>query len=146
LSSESSRSRFERHISTNSASTDMTRLTMSTSSWDVESYISKNDVSEPHLSFEEPEVDPARPSYRSTMPVLRESDEKFESPMLHRGLSHGSDPNLVGMAKGASRPSVTRGTSLHRSRQRSKSASLSTLPRPARYALFPSVNTVGPLI
>jgi hypothetical protein len=146
LSSASGRSRFERHVSTISASSDMTRLTTSTSSWEVESYAPKSEISEPHSSFEEPEAEAARPSYRATMPVLRESDGEFESPMLRHGLSRGSDPNLVGMAKGAGRPSLTRGTTVRNSRQRSKSASLSSPPPRSHYSLFPSVNTIGALI
>ena len=130
---------FERHRSTASASTDFTRLTRSTSSLDMESFMNlKDELTEPMPSFEQ--NDGAYP-----MPTLPESDEIFQRP-LDSFNNSGSDPNLAGLAKGTRNlPTHSKDPVVAR-RQRSRTASLSTPPPPGQYSLFPGVQMTGPRI
>ncbi|KAH8879380.1 hypothetical protein GQ53DRAFT_39389 [Thozetella sp. PMI_491] len=128
---------FERHISTTSASTDFTRLTMSTSSLDRDSYMlmrSESMESLPSLEL----TDAVQP-----MPTLPESEEVGELPALRRHFAtSGSDPNLVALAKGPSSPTRTKDPILAR-RARARTTSLSTPPPPGQYSLFPGVQMTG---
>ena len=130
---------FERHRSTASASTDFTRLTRSTSSLDMESFMNlKDELTEPMPSFEQ--NDGAYP-----MPTLAESDEVYQRP-LDSFSNSGSDPNLAGLAKGTRNlPTHTKDPVVAR-RQRARTASLSTPPPPGQYSLFPGVQMTGPRI
>jgi hypothetical protein len=67
-SNASSRSVFERHTSTTSAGTDYTRLTMSTSSLDIENYIPKRDADAESATFDSEFVH----ARTETMPPLPE--------------------------------------------------------------------------
>ncbi|KAB5558406.1 hypothetical protein GE09DRAFT_1221519 [Coniochaeta sp. 2T2.1] len=145
-SNETDRSQYsERHISTTSASTDFTRLTMSTSSLDIESYIPKPDAVEvmppPVPVVEEvlPAVHARAKSHGTIMPSLAESEEMADQPgPLRRDLS-ASDPNLVRLAT----KSPTKKKDALLTRRRARTTSLSTPPPPGQYALFPSVQISG---
>lgn len=142
-SNETDRSHYsDRHISTTSASTDFTRLTMSTTSLDIENYIPKPDmdVMPPPVPVEEVPVVHARAkSHGAIMPSLSESEEMQDEPgPLRRDLS-ASDPNLVRLANKS--PSKRKDPLL--ARRRARTASLSTPPPPGQYALFPSVQISG---
>ncbi|KAK1769178.1 hypothetical protein QBC33DRAFT_448164 [Phialemonium atrogriseum] len=135
----------DRHVSTTSASTDFTRLTMSTSSLDMDTYIPKIETVEPP-PFEESDYFHVRAKSQGTMPILPEMDDAPEQPMIRRDLTHGSDPNLVRLAtEGDSRPGAKRKDQLL-TRRRARTTSLSTPPPPGQYALFPSVHITGPRI
>lgn len=92
----SSRSVFERHISSTSTNTDYTRLTMSISSVDMERFNFKDDA--PATTFEDQE--PELPDLPLTHARSRSAAGLLgtaTSPSLTPGLSrdtHGSDPNL----------------------------------------------------
>jgi len=145
-SNESDPSGSERHVSTTSASTDFTRLTMSTSSLDMDTYIPKCDPADAPLRVEEPEPFHVRAKSQGTMPILPESEVAFEPSIIRRGPTHGSDPNLVRLAmEGDSNANAKRKEQLF-TRRRARTTSLSTPPPPGQYALFPSVHISGPRI
>lgn len=145
MSNDTDPSGSDRHVSTTSASTDFTRLTMSTSSLDMDTYIPKIDTVEPP-PFEESDYFHVRAKSQGTMPILPEMDDAPEQPMIRRDLTHGSDPNLVRLAtEGDSRPGAKRKDQLL-TRRRARTTSLSTPPPPGQYALFPSVHITGPRI
>lgn len=134
-SNDSSRSGSERHISTASTATDYTRLTMSTSSINMEDLVTKEPV--PSFVDHDDVTEPTHTrsgSKASPMAVLLES-ETLGSP-LRRDLNRGSDTNL----------SSKRRDSLHTRRGRARTTSLSTPPPPGQYALFPQINMTGPRI
>jgi hypothetical protein len=142
-SNETDRSQYsERHISTTSASTDFTRLTMSTTSLDIENYIPKPDIDvmPPPVPLEEVPVVHARAkSHGNIMPSLPESEEAMDEPgPLRRDLS-ASDPNLVRLAN----KSPTKRKDPLLTRRRARTTSLSTPPPPGQYALFPAVQISG---
>ncbi|KAH8910057.1 hypothetical protein BR93DRAFT_966111 [Coniochaeta sp. PMI_546] len=142
-SNETDRSQYsERHISRTSASTDFTRLTMSTTSLDIENYIPKQDIDvmPPPVPVEEAPVVHARAkSHGTIMPSLSESEEMQDEPgPLRRDLS-ASDPNLVRLAN----KSPTKRKDSFPARRRARTTSLSTPPPPGQYALFPSVQVTG---
>lgn len=128
----SSRSVFERHISSTSTSTDYTRLTMSTNSVDMENFIFKDDS--PIVASEEPTVDvqvegPAAVLQANSLHARSHSAAGLlgpKSPMLSRD-THNSDSNLGGLQS----PKRQAG------RARSKTMSSST---PGQFSLFPAVN------
>jgi hypothetical protein len=135
----------ERHISTTSASTDFTRLTMSTTSLDMENYLTKPDQEAiPPPSVEEvASVIHARAKSQGTiMPSLPETEEAaFDPSLLRRGdATHASDPNLLSLA---SKPQAKSNSPLSNARRRARTTSLSTPPPPGQYALFPSVPMSG---
>lgn len=145
-SNESAPSGSERHVSTTSASTDFTRLTMSTSSLDMETYIPKPDAAELPPRVEEPEPFHVRAKSQGTMPILPESEVAFDSALIRRDQTHGSDPNLVRLAKeGDTKSNLKRKEQLF-TRRRARTTSLSTPPPPGQYALFPTVHISGPRI
>lgn len=138
----SSRSVFERHISSTSTNTDYTRLTMSISSVDMESFNFKDDASpvaiattsEEHEQLE-PESEllvlaPTHSRSRSAAGLLGTATTTTSSPGLSRD-THCSDPNLVG------------GLQQHSPKQnggaggRARSRTLSSTP--GNFSLFPSV-------
>ncbi|KAL2277323.1 hypothetical protein FJTKL_00044 [Diaporthe vaccinii] len=126
-SAMSSRSNFDRHISTTSSTnTDYTRMTMSTGSVNIEDYLPKDDAPRA-ISTEDAEVSqaaaavPAHARSQSIAGLLNSMDSR----PLSRG-NHSSDPNLDKLHS-AKRP-VGRG----RSRTLSSSP-----PPPGQYALFP---------
>ncbi|KAJ9155819.1 Pak-box p21-rho-binding protein [Coniochaeta hoffmannii] len=153
-SNETDRSQYsERHISTTSASTDFTRLTMSTTSLDIENFIiPKPEITElapppvPQQPLDEAALLPAVHARAKShgalvMPSLSESEETADEPgpLLRRGDLSASDPNLVRLAGKA--PSKRRDPLL--ARRRARTTSLSTPPPPGQYALFPSVQISG---
>lgn len=134
----------ERHISTTSASTDFTRLTMSTTSLDMETYLPKPDqevVSSPPVEEAAPVVHARAKSQGTVMPSLPETEEAaFDPSLLRRGdATHASDPNLLSLA---TKPQAKSNNPLT-ARRRARTTSLSTPPPPGQYALFPSVQTPG---
>ncbi|KAM7222478.1 hypothetical protein V8F06_002256 [Rhypophila decipiens] len=138
---ESTRSGFERHASTASTSTDFTRLTMSTSSLEIEGSLPG---SEPLHRF--PSFESSKMEGKGAMPTVSESEEMTGelSPVPRPQFlsQHGSDPNLVKL--GAEEPmSHRRKESLQARRGRARTTSLSTPPPPNQYALFPSVHMSG---
>lgn len=143
-SNETDRSQYsERHISTTSASTDFTRLTMSTSSLGIENFKPKPEIDVVAPLVPQPEELPvvhARAKSQGTiMSSLLESEEMADQiGSLRRDLS-ASDPNLVRLAN---RSPVKRKDPLLTNR-RARTASLSTPPPPGQYALFPSVQIAG---
>ena len=137
---ESTRSGFERHASTASSSTDFTRLTMSTSSLDMEGYFPG---SEPLHRF--PSFESSKHDGKSAMPTLSETEEMSAEPGSAdrpQFMSHGSDPNLVRL-NGDEGFSHRRKESIQARRGRARTTSLSTPPPPNQYALFPSVHMSG---
>ncbi|KAK3375436.1 hypothetical protein B0H63DRAFT_420178 [Podospora didyma] len=135
---ESSRSGFEKHTSTTStASTDYSRLTLSTSSIDMETYLPKTLHRFP--SFE----NHSRAESKGAMPTLNESDETLDAfPPRREFASRGSESNLVRMATNEQPPNKWKDSILTR-RQRARTTSLSTPPPPNQYALFPSKQMNG---
>lgn len=135
----------ERHISTTSASTDFTRLTMSTSSLDIENFIPMPEIDDvpapPPVEEERPPFHARAKSQGNFMPSLPESEEAaFDPSLLRRGdATHASDPNLLSLASKA--PAKSQGPLL--TRRRARTTSLSTPPPPGQYALFPSVQMSG---
>lgn len=123
----SSRSVFERHISSTSTNTDYTRLTMSTNSIDMEGFILKDS---PVAASEEQTVDSqlevAGAELHGTSPHARSQSAAGllgpKSPALTRD-THGSDPNLTG-------PQPPKGQT---GRARSKTMSST----PGQFSLFP---------
>ncbi|KAJ4392078.1 hypothetical protein N0V93_005699 [Gnomoniopsis smithogilvyi] len=129
----SSRSVFERHISSTSTNTDYTRLTMSISSVDMEGFNFKDDVPVTTSEEPEPEVPVPSPTHarsRSAAGLLGTAT----SPGLNQGLSrdtHCSDPNLAGLQ--SSKQNVA---------GRARSRTLSSTP--GNFSLFPSVTKAPP--
>ncbi len=134
-SNETDNTASERHISTASASTDFTRLTMSTASLDIEDLIPKNEATAP---VEVPEAGPSHTRGKSEpMAVLME--ESLES---RRNLGELDGSSSSGLSREAGDDSAgkvikRKDSSLVR-RQRAKTTSLSTPPQ--QYTLFPAVN------
>lgn len=132
----SSRSVFERHISSTSTNTDYTRLTMSTNSVDMDNFIFKDDS--PIVASEEHVMDAQfdRPAMllQATAPHTRSHSAAGllgpKSPLLSRD-THNSDSNLAGLQS----PKGPAG------RARSKTMSSST---PGQFSLFPAVISKGP--
>lgn len=129
----SSRSVFERHISSTSTNTDYTRLTMSISSVDMESFNFKDDA--PVQSFEEkePELPVLAPTHsrsRSAAGLLGAATSPVLSPGLSRD-THCSDSNLVGLQS----PTL-------KAAGRARSRTLSSTP--GNFSLFPSVTKAPP--
>lgn len=126
-SAMSSRSNFDRHISTTSSTnTDYTRMTMSTGSVNIEDYLPKDDTPRA-ISTEDAEVSQAAtavPNHARSQSIAGLLNSMDSRP-LSRG-NHSSDPNLDKLHS-AKRP-VGRG----RSRTLSSSP-----PPPGQYALFP---------
>ncbi|KAK3322346.1 hypothetical protein B0H66DRAFT_199699 [Apodospora peruviana] len=140
---ESARSGFERHISTASSSTDLTRMTTSTSSLDMENCAPKAESLHRFPSFEFH----SRAESKSAMPTLPESEEVVSAELTGFGarppfLSRGSDPNLVRLAMDGE-ATHKRKDSIQARRGRARTTSLSTPPPPNQYALFPSVQMSG---
>lgn len=128
-----SRSNFDRHISTISANTDYTRLTMSTSSLNIDDYMSKDDALQA-FSSPQPAEDKDAVVVPETSAAAGPVHTKSQSiagllSLGQRPLSrdnHSSDPNLSGM-----RPLKS---PLGRGRSRTLS---STTPPPGQFSLFP---------
>lgn len=129
-----SRSNFDRHISTISANTDYTRLTMSTSSLNIDDYMPK-DESPQAISAEEkegkfpeaigvPHVASAMSSHAKSQSIAGLLNRPEQRPLSRD--NHSSDPNLAGMR--APKSPFSRG----RSRTLSSSP-----PPPGQYGLFP---------
>lgn len=144
-SNETDRSQYsERHISTTSTSTDFTRLTMSSTSLDIENFIPKPEIEVmpppiPQLEEAVPVIHARAKSHGNIMPSLSESEEMLDQPgPLRRDLS-ASDPNLVRLAD----KSPVRRKDPLLTRRRARTTSLSTPPPPGQYALFPSVQISG---
>lgn len=118
-----SRSEFDRHISTISANTDYTRLTMSTSSLNLEDYLPKDDEPQAISNEDKDIIVPetvAHARSQSIAGLLNASDPR---PLSRE--NHNSDPNLAGMRLAKS--------PLGRGRSRT----MSTPPPPGQYGLFP---------
>lgn len=122
----SSRSVFERHISTTSSNTDYTRLTMSTTS-DMDTFIFKDD-SPITTTMEDqiPETDEmlSPPHARSQSEAGLLGPAKPQAPVCD---SHGSESNLVGMQS----------QSPKRQAGRARSRTMSSTP--GQFSLFPAV-------
>lgn len=149
--SSTDRSQYsERHISTTSASTDFTRLTMSTTSLDMESFIMpKPEVvvdtmtppPVPQLEEAVPAVHARAKSHGTIMPSLSETEEMMDEPgPLRRDLS-ASDPNLISLASKSA--AKRKDPLLTRRRARTTSLSTPSPPPPGQYALFPSIQISG---
>ncbi|KAK0711154.1 hypothetical protein B0H67DRAFT_646553 [Lasiosphaeris hirsuta] len=136
---ESTDSGFEKHVSVTSSSTDFTRLSMSTSSLDLETFAPKP---EPLHQFPALEPTRSRIESKNTMPTLPESEEVVSGSVMYRQdfKSRSSESNLVKLA--LEEPSKRKESILAR-RQRARTTSLSTPPPPGQYALFPSRNVSG---
>ncbi|KAJ0116548.1 hypothetical protein J7T55_007528 [Diaporthe amygdali] len=125
-SAMSSRSNFDRHISTTSSTnTDYTRMTMSTSSVNIEDYLPKDDAPRA-ITKDDPETSQAS----AAIPHARSQSiagllNSMDSSPLSRG-NHSSDPNLDKLR--SAKRQVGRG------RARTLSSSP---PPPGQYALFP---------
>lgn len=126
-SAMSSRSNFDRHISTTSSTnTDYTRMTMSTGSVNIEDYLPKDDAPRA-ISTEDAEPAQAAtavPSHARSQSIAGLLNSMDSRP-LSRG-NHSSDPNLDRLH--SAKRQVGRG----RSRTLSSSP-----PPPGQYALFP---------
>lgn len=126
-SAMSSRSNFDRHISTTSStSTDYTRMTMSTGSVNIEDYLPKDDAPR---AFSTEEAEPAQAATAVPNHARSQSIAGLLNSMDSRPLSrgnHSSDPNLDRLH--SAKRQVGRG----RSRTLSSSP-----PPPGQYALFP---------
>ncbi|KAK3692766.1 hypothetical protein B0T22DRAFT_25262 [Podospora appendiculata] len=139
---------FERHHSTASYATDLTRLTLSTSSLDIDSYLPPK--MEALHRFPSAESH-SRAESMTTMPTLPESEEVASTPEegpaaagpRPRFNSHGSVPNLIKTAMEQHSPNSRRKESIQTRRQRARTTSLSTPPPANQYALFPSVHMSG---
>ncbi|KAK3357461.1 hypothetical protein B0T25DRAFT_159223 [Lasiosphaeria hispida] len=136
---ESTDSGFEKHVSATSSSTDFTRLSMSTSSLDLETFAPKP---EPLHQFPALEPTRSRAESKSIMPTLPESEEAGSESVMYRQdfKSRSSESNLVRLA--LDEPSRRKESILAR-RQRARTTSLSTPPPPGQYALFPSTHVSG---
>ncbi|KAL1865288.1 hypothetical protein VTK73DRAFT_5401 [Phialemonium thermophilum] len=146
-SNDTGLSASDRHNSSTSASTDLTRLTMSTNSLDIDPFLPKGGepIVEPPPRFEDSEFFHVRAKSQGTMPMLREAAPDHQAP-LRREMTHASDPNLVKLAMEAGpRSPGKRKDPLH-TRRRARTTSLSTPPPPGQYALFPSVLVTSPRI
>lgn len=123
----STRSNFDRHISTTSSTnTDYTRMTMSTSSVNIEDYLPKDDAPRA-ISTEDQEASQAAtaaPNHARSQSIAGLLNSMDSRP-LSRG-NHSSDPNLDKLH--SAKRQVGRG----RSRTLSSSP-----PPPGQYALFP---------
>lgn len=138
---DSTRSGFERHASTASTSTDFTRLTMSTSSLEMEGYLPGSEPLHRFPSFESSKVEG-----KASMPTVSENEEmtgELSPAPRPQYLSHGSDPNLVAKLSTEESSTHRRKESLQARRGRARTTSLSTPPPPNQYALFPSVHMSG---
>ncbi|KKY38622.1 putative pak-box p21-rho-binding protein [Diaporthe ampelina] len=127
-SAMSSRSNFDRHISTTSSTnTDYTRMTMSTGSVNIEDYLPKDDAPRA-IPMEDPETQVAAaaavPNHARSQSIAGLLNSMDSRP-LSRG-NHSSDPNLDRLH--SAKRQVGRG----RSRTLSSSP-----PPPGQYALFP---------
>lgn len=120
-----SRSNFDRHISTISANTDYTRLTMSTSSLNIEDYLPKDDAPQAISTEEKETIVP------ETVTMSAHVKSQSIAGLLNSGSrplsreNHSSDPNLSGMRFKSP---------LGRGRSRTMS---STPPPPGQFSLFP---------
>lgn len=138
----SSRSVFERHISSTSTNTDYTRLTMSISSVDMEGFNFKDDASPvvvagPSEEQEEADGELELPALASTHSRSRSAaglllGTATSSPGLSRD-THCSDPNLVA---GLQQSPKQNGAGRARSRTLSST--------PGNFSLFPSVTKAAP--
>jgi hypothetical protein len=152
---------FERHISGASATTDLTRLTMSTSSLDMENYIPKHDLRPDSLVVDEAELKLAsRSSGKASavggvvMPIVPESGEESspdragtsprEAQRNSSAVSPGGSGSGITAADAADKGSAKRRDSLHTRRQRVRASSIPLPPPPAgQYSMFPSVKVYG---
>ncbi|KAM7193297.1 hypothetical protein V8F20_008492 [Naviculisporaceae sp. PSN 640] len=138
---ESTRSGFERHASTASTSTDFTRLTMSTSSLEMEGYLPGSEPLHRFPSFESSKVEG-----KASMPTVSENEEmtgELSPAPRPQFMSHGSDPNLVAKMTTDEPSTHKRKESFQARRGRARTTSLTTPPPPNQYALFPSVHMSG---
>jgi hypothetical protein len=125
-SAMSSRSNFDRHISTTSSTnTDYTRMTMSTGSVNIEDYLPKDDAPRAITTddSEAPQTATAVPNHARSQSIAGLLNSMDSKP-LSRG-NHSSDPNL---------------DKLHSAKRqvgRGRSRTLSASPPPGQYALFP---------
>lgn len=144
-SNASTRSVFERHISSTSTNTDYTRLTMSTLSVDMEPFIFKDDTpqavttDEPVLStgvaLSEPVNDdsdqlalPIQHARSQSAAGLLGGSNNSKSPQLSRD-THQSDSNLAGLQS----------TKKQADTGRTRSRTLSSTP--GQFSLFPTVGS-----
>lgn len=143
-SNASTRSVFERHISSTSTNTDYTRLTMSTGSVDMEPFIFKDDTpqavttDEPVLSGvaiseytdDSPDqlASPIQPHARSQSAAGLLGGNNSKSPNLSRD-THQSDSNLAGLQSAKTQ------TAKGRTRSRTLSST------PGQFSLFPTVGS-----
>lgn len=144
-SNASTRSVFERHISSTSTNTDYTRLTMSIGSVDMEPFIFKDDTpqavttDEPTLStgvaLSEPVNDdsdqlalPIQHARSQSAAGLLGGTNNIKSPQLSRD-THQSDSNLAGLQ------SVKNQAATGRTRSRTLSST------PGQFSLFPTVGS-----
>lgn len=123
----SSRSVFERHISSTSTNTDYTRLTMSTNSVDMEGFIFKDSpVAAPEEQTVGSYLDIAGAPLQTASPHTRSQSAAGllgpKSPALTRD-THGSDSNLTGLQ------------SPKRQAGRARSKTMSSTP--GQFSLFP---------
>lgn len=130
-SAMSSRSNFDRHISTTSSTnTDYTRMTMSTGSVNIEDYLPKDDAPRA-ITTDDSETSQTAAAAAAAVPNHARSQSiagllnSMDSRPLSRG-NHSSDPNLDKLH--SAKRQVGRG------RSRTLSASP---PPPGQYALFP---------
>lgn len=139
---DSSNSSSEKHISTASTSTDLTRLTQSTGSLDMENCFPKP---EPLQRFPSFESQGGRTEAKSAMPTLPESEEVAQPSRRRPDFkSRGSESNLGRLAMDEPWPGKAKASSsLQARRGRARTTSLSTPPPPNQYALFPSVQLTG---
>ncbi|KAJ4414224.1 hypothetical protein N0V82_008063 [Gnomoniopsis sp. IMI 355080] len=136
----STRSVFERHISSTSTNTDYTRLTMSISSVDMEGFNFKDDVvpvpttceeqQEPELPSISPTTHTRSRSAAGLLGTATSTSPGLNTPGLSRD-THCSDPNLGGLQ--SPKQNVA---------GRARSRTLSSTP--GNFSLFPSVTKAPP--
>jgi hypothetical protein len=128
---------FERHISGTSATTDLTRLTMSTNSVDMEPYYPKFDARPDSLIVDESDVKLSRSSAKNIMPIVPESEESPER-RAQNPQSPQPEQSIFNDEK-----QVKRRDSFHTRRQRMRASSIPPPPPAGQYAMFPAVKMYG---
>ena len=143
-SNDSEHSGSERHISTASVATDLTRLTMSTSSIDMDDFIPKNESST--WPSQAPESGLHNRVRSETMAAVPEEPVGVGVSRRNFSRSH-SDPKLLSLmtsdataAATATTTTTTKGQSKSQkgSIRRGRARTIGT-PPPGQYALFPNV-------
>ncbi|KUI57007.1 hypothetical protein VP1G_04288 [Cytospora mali] len=129
-----SRSNFDRHISTISANTDYTRLTMSTSSLNIEDYLPKDEAPQA-ISTEEKEI--IAPETISGVSHIASTMSPHARSQSIAGLLNSSGPRPLSRDNHSSDPNLGGVRFAKSPLGRGRSRTLSTPPPPGQYGLFP---------